>query len=74
MDIQYLVKYLRKTRLILECYHNEDDTIDMFMEEVLEKAIQNWIDEKNGDPKLSDQQWESVRRIVFLRTNPPKTN
>jgi hypothetical protein len=70
MDIQHLVRYLRKTRITLTCYHNEIDTIDMFMEEILEKAIENWTDEDNGDPLLNDEQWSDVRNSVFQRTYP----
>jgi hypothetical protein len=42
----------------------------MFMEEILEKAIENWTDEDNGDPLLNDEQWSDVRNSVFQRTYP----
>jgi hypothetical protein len=59
-----LVKYLRDTRLNLESYHSEENC-DMFMEEVLEVAINNWMDENNGEPNLTEPQWNDVRNIFL---------
>ena len=65
-DIEKLTEYLDKTRKHLKTYHNEDNC-DMFMEEVLEHAVENWIDRMSGEPKLTEDQWNDVRNRFIDR-------
>ena len=59
-DIKKLIEYLDKTRKHLGTYHNQENC-DLFMEEVLEYAIENWVDTSHGKPNLSENQWNEVR-------------